>query len=511
MRSILLASSFVLVSAVAGCNARESAPAPSPTSAPTSASLPPISKAAPLNPQEAPLPLPATVVFAGAEGGIRGVGAVVEDASAAPISLSVAAVDTVYVRPIPGRRVLLAEHAHDKSIRALVAASVANGERATLGTLPQGKYAEVVELKETGGTLVVELKRVGAVSLTNGNDVVALHAGTEPVLLASGARLAAAAAGRAAVLSGGNLHSVKLDGSDKVALGGGDGHDKVAEARGDKLLLTLHAGTSGDVRLTGIDGTGVVDVGKADVDESAFGLTAQRLVFVRRVGVPDARAVLVSTALDGKDEQTLSDPDLDARPIQITEGGQILFGSATGAFLIVGALGIAGGSGAPRVLDPAAGSNVRIGAVHSGQVVYRSDAPHWPALRVAKLDGSGVVSLIEAPPALPFFGGISPDGRVVYYRTLSGQLEGGRVFSVKLDGTDQRAVGVAVAGTDGKMLAGGPSDQDFESLTPAGRVILESEFDVNGGGSQLLVGSAESDTARLLSGASHVRFAALIP
>ncbi|MFT3775421.1 MAG: hypothetical protein QM820_59500 [Minicystis sp.] len=251
-------------------------------------------------------------------------------------------------------------------------------------------------------TIVVDLARVGG----DAHDVIALHAGAEPRLLAAGATLVGAAAGRAAVLGGGDLRSVKLDGTGLLTLGGGDGHDKVAEVRGDRILLTIHASTSGDVRLTGIDGAGTVDVGQAAADEVAIGLTAQRIVYLRRTG---GGAVLVSTSLAGKGEQALTKADLDARPIQITEAGDVLFGSAAGAFLAVGSAG----EGTPRVLDPAAGSNVRIGKVHAGQVIYASDTPHWPALRVAKLDGLGVVSLIEEPPSVPFFSGLLPDGRVI--------------------------------------------------------------------------------------------------
>jgi hypothetical protein len=150
-----------------------------------------------------------------------------------------------------------------------------------------------------------------------------------------------------------------------------------------------------------------------------------------------------------------------------------------------------------------------VGAVHGAHLVYRSEAPHWPALRAARLDGAGVVSLCEAPPKLPFFGGITADHRVVYYRSLSGQLEGGRVFSITLAGTDDRPLGTDVVSADGKSL-GGPLDQDFEAVTPSGRVILESEFAPTGGGSQILLGGTTDASAKLLTGATHVRFQALV-
>lgn len=488
MRTLVLAAtSLLLVSTAAGCSNKEPTPAPPANSPIGAAPLPAPAAAAP----------PAYVVFTGQSGAARTVGAVIEDASAAPIALSTAGVDTTFAGSMPGKRAVLAERAADKSIVAIVAARIDTGERTNLGTFPAGKYADAPRIEAAGDTLVIELARVGSAA----HDVVALRAGA-PVTLAEGATLVGAAKAHAAVLAGGNLLGVKLDGSGKVTLGAGDGHDEVAGVQDDRVLLTLHAGASGDVRLTGIDGSGKIDFGKVDVDESAVGLTSQRVVYRRRTA---AGAVLVSAPLDGKSEQALTDAPLDAKPIRVTADGQILFGSAAGAFMAVGANG-----GAARVLDANAGTNVRIGAVRDGQVVYTCDVPHWPALRVAKLDGSGMVSLLEEPPSVPFFAGFMPGGRVVYYRSLAGQIEGGRVFSVKLDGTDRRPVGTAVTGADGKALPSGPADQDFEAITPSGRVILESEFEVGSGGSQLVVGSTENEGARLLTGADHVRFAALV-
>jgi hypothetical protein len=492
MRTFVLAATSLLLAAVAGCNAKESAPAPAGT----------IGSIAPAGPSvQAGAPAPAFVVFTGKAGAARMVGAVIEDASAPPVTLSTDGVDTTYVGVVGGRRAILAERGGDGSIAAIVAAGVDGKARATLATFPAGKYADAVQAGSSGDTVVVELATIGG----SAHDVVAVRAGAAPMVLAADATLTAVASGRAAVLAGGNLKSVAIDGTPAIPLGGGDGHDQLVEVRGDRLLLTTHADAAGDVRSVKIDGTGAVDVGQPDVDERAVGLTeTQRLVYLRKGA---GGAVLVSTALDGKDEQILSTPDLDAHPIKVTAGGEVFFGGAAGGLLAVAASG-----GAPRVLDPSAGSNVRLGAVHAGQVLYVSDTPHWPALRAAKLDGTGVVSLLEEAPQIPFFGGVMPDGRVVYYRSLAGQLEGGHVFSVKLDGTDRRPVATNVAGSNGQVISGGPEDQDFETITPSGRLVLESEFELTGGGSQLVVGAADQEGARVISGAlTYVRFAALVP
>jgi hypothetical protein len=494
MRTLLLAAtSLLFVSGLAGCTAKGSAPTPSSTASPGSPAL-----AQPNGPEAALAP--AIVVYTGKVDAYRVVGAALEDGSKMAVTLSAAGVDTSFAGVLPGRRALLAEYAADGAIAALASIGADGTARVALGALPAGRYRAVTQIKTADDAVVAELARAGV----DGSDVVVLRAGAEPRVLAAGATLVSVALGRAAFSAGGNVQSVKLDGTGLVALGAGDGHDRVAEARAEKLLLTVHLGAGDDVRVIGIDGVGKRDLGKPDLDETAVAITAaQRLVYLRATA---AGAVLVSASIEGADEQVLTAPELDARPIQVTAEGQILFGDATGALRAVSAAG-----GPARVLDPAAGSHVRLGTVQGGHVIYVSDTPHWPALRVAGLDGSGVVSLCETIPWVPFFSGLMADGRVVFYRSLSGQLEGGRVYSVKLDGSELRPVGGAVSDLGGKALAGAPSDQDFEAITPSGRLILEAEFESNGGGPQLTVGAADSDAARMLTELGHPRFAAVIP
>lgn len=486
MRSLFFAASLAVIG-VAGCDAKDNAPAP-PTTSPAPSTRPVAASARG----------PATVIFAGKVDAARTVGAVLADATQPATMLSAPGVDTLFASALPGRRVLLVEHAPDGSIAALVTANVDSGARSPLGKLAAGQYRAVDKARSVGDRLVVELARVGS----SESDVLTLRPGEEPRLVAALARLVAVNADRVAVVGGGNLRSLKLDGTGAIALGGGDGHDKVADVRGDRILVSTHAGGAGDVRAVDIGGGGAIDLGQPDADEQAVAFTdAGRIVFTRRT---PAGAVLVSAAPDGKDTTVLTTPDLDARPLRVV-GDRVLFTSAKGALLSVSE-----GGGAPTVLDPAAGANVRIGALRGAQLFYVCDTPHWPALRVAALDGSGVVSLQEEPPVLPFFSGVTDDGRVVYYRSLAGQIEGGRIFSVKLDGTDRRPVGTAVSTADGAPTGKGLADQDFEAITTSGRLILETEFAGKGEGSNLLVAAADSDAARLLPGTARTRFVALV-
>jgi hypothetical protein len=497
MRKLVVAVlSLVSVSGVGGCTAKSAAPAPAATAAPS----PTTAAASPARAVLSPIAVtPAIVLYTGKIDGTRTIGATPEDASTPPVVLSAAGVDTSFAAVLAGRRALLVEHAADTSIASLVAVRGDGGARVSFGRLPAAQYAVVKQAKSAGDGAIVELGRTGL----DVSDVFALQPGAAPRLLAAGSTLVAVAADRVAVSTGGNLRSMKLDGSATVALGPGDGHDQVADVKGDRILVTTHAGASGDVRVIGIDGSNPVDVGTPNVDETAVSIAAQRIVFVRKTA---AGATIVTTAIDGKDEQTVAPLVLNATPIQVTADGQILFGNPMGALYAVGVTA----DSAPRLLDATAGTNVQIGTVQGGTVVYRCDTPHWPALRAVKLDGTGLVSLVETLPQVPFFASLTADGRVVYYRSLSGQLEGGAIFSVKLDGTDVRPLGTTIAAADGTALPSGPLDQDFEGVTPSGRLILESEF-ATMSGSQLLVAAADHDGAKLLPGASQVRFAALIP
>jgi hypothetical protein len=499
MRRTDVVALVLCVSAAAGCKSKDGAPpGPESTTPGTATPASPTVAGDPL-PTPGPTAPPSYVVYTGSAGTIRNVGATIEDGSAPAVALSSAGVDTTFAGVVSGRRALLVEHKADKTVDALVAVRGDGTGRTAFGSLPAGKYAALKQVRSDGDVVVVEAARAGSEAVT---DVLVLRAGAAPRVLAAESTLVAADSKRAALMTAGNLRSFALDGAGSTSLGGGDGHDRVAEVKDARILLTVHTATGDDVRTVGLDGSQPVSFGRSDADETAFAFgAATRVVYVRKSA--DGLAALVSAALSGNEEQQLSAPAAEVAPIQVTAAGDVLY-RAAGSLRAVAM----NGGAAARVLDPAVGTNIQIGAVEGGLVVYRSDSPNGPALRAAKLDGTRVKSLCETVPQIPFFAGMTSSGRVVYYRALAGQQEGGRLFSIKTDGTDLRPIGTGVAGVDGKPML--VADQDFEARTPAGRLILESEF-VTNGGSQLVVASHDTDSAKLLAGASHVRFAALIP
>ena len=429
---------------------------------------------------------------AGADGNRRII-AVAEDRGGAPVTLSAEGIDTVFVSALSGRRALLAER-NDAGIARLVIAST-DGTRGALGELPAGRYQGANKALVSGDVVVAELSRGDT------SDLFALRAGAKPVLLVEGASLVAVAGDRAAFVSAGNVKSIKFDGSAPMALGGGDGSDRVAEVRADRLLLTLHASGAGDVRAVRIDGSGRADFGQPNVDERAFGFAGpDRFVFARS---GSSGAIIGSAALDGTDERALTKPAQAATPLAIDGDGTVVFSARGGALMSVAASG-----GDTHVLDAAAGDAPVVSRFVSGRVLYIAEADTGSSLRAARLDGTGVAVLCERPLWLPFVTAVTADNRVLFHRALSGQLEGGQAFSVNLDGTDLRAMGTQVVATDGSGHS--PADQDFEAITPAGNVILEAEFD-GAGPRQLLIAAPGVATAHTLTGLSGIRYAGILP
>ena len=166
--------------------------------------------------------------------------------------------------------------------------------------------------------------------------------------------------------------------------------------------------------------------------------------------------------------------------------------------------------GDARVLDPAAGTTLRFVRLFDDRVVYTGETADSVGLRTARLDGSGATTLYQDEVTLPVVTGLSADGRVVFHIAYVGQLEGGQVLSVRTDGTGLMRVGSDVYDESGLRQAA-PADQDFEAITPSGRLIVEVEYEGNLFGSQLLQTGASSTQANSISEFGGVRFSALIP
>jgi hypothetical protein len=490
--SSLLALALVL----AGCNAREAGPSPAPSPTPTPAPEAAGAVVAPGAKGTAVAPAaPVSIVFARLVGNApREVAAALEDGSRGAVTLSRPGVDSTFAGALSAHRVLVAAHDAGGALASIDVVRADGAGRRELGALPKGRYAKVLRAEEDGAVVVLELAHADAPTVT---DIVAVRAGEAPVTVAPRATLVAVHDGRVAYLERGALKSAATSGREVRALGGDDHDDRVVEARDGRLLVTLHASGAGDVRVTDLAGRHV-DVGAPGVDDRAVGFApGDRVVFSR---VAAGKRVLFAMGADGHAERALTPADLDAEPAAVTPSGDVLL------FRPEGALALAPVDGGPlRVLDVAPGADARVVKVLAGHVFTLAEAPAGAALRAAKLDGSGATDLCNKPLWRPYFGTVTSDGRAIFYRTLAGQPDGGLLFSVKLDGTDLRPVGSAPRDGAGNAL-GVPADQDFEAITPQGRVVLEAEL--QGTASNLFTSAGGADATRV-SDHAHARFAGL--
>ena len=469
---------------VLGCSSgdrrpRDEAPAPLPSPAPAPA---------------ASGPSLASVVFAARD--TQELFAVAEDGSQ-PLRLSREGARAAFAGVLPGRRVLYGVRAADASLASLESVGVDGTARQDLGALPPGRFSRIAALRHHRRALALELGRAAEPGKT---DVVVVRAGQAPVVVAEDASLAALAGGRVAYGAGGTLASAALDGSDVRTLGAGDGQDRLVEARGGRLLVTLHANGLGDVRIVKLDGSERVDLGTPEADDRAFGFAGDTRAILTH-GTDAARSVAV-VGVDGSSERSLA---VGASPALVTAAGELLFGDDAGSLRAV-----ALAEGAGRLLDASAGKKLT-GAREVGDRVFFVGGMTGLELRTARLDGHGAVALCAQPGWQPFFGGVTAEGRAVFYRALAGQLEGGRLFSVKLDGTDLQPFGETVQNPDGSPFTTPLADQDFEAVTPAGRVIFEAEFQETE--AHLLVGTPGDDggqRARRLVDRDDLRFVALV-
>jgi hypothetical protein len=446
------------------CTNGAQTPAPAPTVAPSAGSTHPA--------------VPSTVVYTVGTLGGRSLTAVLEDGSAAPRTISAANADTTFVVTLPGRRVLGVEHADQGQNLARLVIVGLDGSRQALMT-PAGYQAAGAALPADDG-VAVELIRTGT---AGGTDLYVVRPASQ-TLLAARSNLVGVAGGRVAYLASGTLRSVRTDGTGDLALG--TGSDVVAQSVGDLVLFSSGA----DARLARLDGLATVTIAGA----KAFALSnAGRILYTRADSI-------FSSALDGSDERSLG----TGTPVLATPDGRLL-ALRDGALISIAAAG-----GDTRVLDPQAGTALQWVKQFGDRLVYTAETADSVGLRTARLDGGGATLLFQQEVTLPIATGVTADGRIVFHTVYVGQLEGGRILSVNADGSDLMGVGNDIYDPSGLRQAA-PADQDFEAITPSGRLIVEVEYEGNLYGSQLLQAGATSQTAQSLSELGAVRFSALIP
>src|SRR5262249_30165205 len=159
--------------------------------------------------------------------------------------------------------------------------------------------------------------------------------------------------------------------------------------------------------------------------------------------------------------------------------GRVLLGATDGRLL-----SLAADASDVRVLDPSAGTSVRFARQFGDLVVYASGSDSGLALRVARMAGGRAQQLFPPEFTIPVPTAVA-GGRVVFHTSYAGQLEGGQVMSVRTDGSELSRLGRDIDGGDGQLHPSAAADQDFEAVTPSGRLIMEMEYEGQTFGQQL--------------------------
>jgi hypothetical protein len=145
-----------------------------------------------------------------------------------------------------------------------------------------------------------------------------------------------------------------------------------------------------------------------------------------------------------------------------------------------------------------------------GFAVYTSTGSLTAELRAAPLAGGPVRTLWEATLRIPSPMAATPDGRVVFRTVLFNQLEGGDLWVVDPAGGEATQVGQRIAAPSGEVSSSLLRDQDFQAVTPQGRIVFELETETNLVGSQLASGHPSAAVSRELSPNGSVRFGGLV-
>ena len=191
--------------------------------------------------------------------------------------------------------------------------------RAAMGTFPAGKYKDVAQLKSEDNAVVAQLAPRAGTRATCSSSAPARR----PLLLAADASLVAAAYGRAVVLAGREPpeHEARRQRRGRARRG-----RRARSARGHARRADAPDRRRGRVRRRAARRHRRRRQGRPGSPRSTRPPSPSRPGSRRLRPLLDAGRVLVSVSRDGTDEKVLTAPALDAKPFKVMEDGQI-FGS----------------------------------------------------------------------------------------------------------------------------------------------------------------------------------------
>jgi hypothetical protein len=431
--------------------------------------------------------------------GTRAIVAAREDGAGLPVQLSRPGVDTVFASALPEGRALLVERATDGHLTGFVRVGADGLVRASLGEPATRDYVGVHTARVIEDRILVELARADA----GPPDLFVLAEGTPPTLVQAGAALVAQAGPGLLVLIGaqtaagrGQLASVPLSGGPARMLGDTAGDDAAVAVAGDRALFAMSTTGVGQARL----------VSALDGD-----------TLLARNGSADAK--VVALAMDSASGMIYQRGDTiwvtgDAGDRQLTRGNFVA-ATQSDALVVTPTFALAAfplhGAGPARTLDPQVGEAFHLFQVTETHVLYRVEVTGTPELRAAPVTSGPARSLLLREGFEVWAPAVTPDGHVLAQLTPQAESDlpgrGSELWSVRLAGDDLTRVAHQI---DAGATEEATADQDFEALTPAGRLILEVEYQGKVAGSQLCAGGPAAASARTVSDLGAVQFAGLL-
>ena len=391
-------------------------------------------------------------VFAQSDGGVRRLFAVAEDGQSLPVAISPAGISAQYAGTLSGRRIVYATVAPDGSLLSVRRVLADGSGDELLGLLEPSAYRAARGAWEVAGRAVVQLTRQdgSAELIATGPSLPGIgHLASGRWVGAAGDRAVYLARATSAIKQAGDLRSVRIDGSGDLALGGGDADDLFHGLAGAAVLLTEHASAAAEIHSVGADGSGRVSrAGSLGTLYAGGLLVASRGAQLER--------------LDSKLAPTALGLPVGAAALVLRDDGSVI-AHAAGQGLFA-----ADGKTVSK-LDAFAADRGLAAQVAEGSVFYTANNAQGSFLRSARLDGSSSLTLSSAQGHELLFSGLLPGGRALFFRTAGSEI-GGRLMTVALDATGERAVGDDATGT---LRA---ADHDFGGLSKSGRLFFEAEL-----------------------------------
>ncbi len=234
-----------------------------------------------------------------------------------------------------------------------------------------------------------------------------------------------------------DIYAVKADGTGRVTLAATPDSETAVQVVGDRLIYYRTTSGQQDLFSVKLDGTGTVPLATNPANEYFGGMVGSRFVY-QRMRPDGLSADLYSVNIDGTGGLLLAGniySETCGGHFRI-DGDRIVFSSlASGG----GDLYVIHGDGTGLTTLAANAMLKQPIAITQGKVVYyQRETDTTRTLHAVNLDGTGHAILTPTPG--PFFSQVADQGRLVFVAQTGSAPARYSLYSVRLDGTDMRAL-----------------------------------------------------------------------